>query len=54
MRDEHPTHLAIIPAWFPGIERGGRARSVFVGRTERYTVAAAPQDTFVVYEVLRR
>jgi hypothetical protein len=54
MRDEPVTHLAILPSWFPGIERGGRAREVFAGRAERYEVAAAPQDRFVVYEVLRR
>lgn len=54
MRDESPTHLAILPSWFPNIERGGRARAVFVGRAERYTVAAARQDRFIVYEVLRR
>lgn len=54
MRDERPSYLAVLPSWFPGLERGGRAREVFVGRAERYEVAAARQDRFVVYEVLLR
>ncbi len=52
MRSEQPTHLAVIPSWFPAFERSPLLRPVFTTRAEHYTVAAAPQDRFVVYEVL--
>jgi hypothetical protein len=54
MREDAPTHLAVLAAWFPDLARGGRAREVFVGRAARYTIAAAGHDRFVVYEVLQR
>jgi len=52
MREERPTHLALFPAWFPGITRGGRARVVYRASATNYSVANAPQDELVVYEVL--
>lgn len=54
MREERPTHLAVLRAWFPDLTRGGRARLAHTARAERYTIANANHDEFVVYEVLRR